>query len=133
MIHLNWANEEKTVLYWQFDGFWTFEDYIPVYEEALRELNSVNHPVTAIVDMRHSQTDESILRIAQYSYERSSVNLAQTYIVGSKETWGSLYVMLKWVIGIIPTPIHVVPSVEAAYRALNDQNVIPEVALSDAS
>ena len=55
-IVISWDNPEKTIIRWDFDGVWDWDEYGAVkvgFDAMLRE---VDHTVGVIADMRHSPT-----------------------------------------------------------------------------
>ena len=51
-VSVQWFDEEKTLLKYEFIGIWTWEEFYPVLDEAHAMANSVAHRVDAICDFR---------------------------------------------------------------------------------
>lgn len=53
-ISVGWDNDEQTVLCYQFNGTWTWEDMEVALETGFSLTESVTHKVHVVADMRHS-------------------------------------------------------------------------------
>src|SRR5690606_34184496 len=53
-ILVRWDDEEKTRIYYEFVGKWTWDEFNTVYEGVYEMLDTVSHKVDAIVDLRYS-------------------------------------------------------------------------------
>lgn len=51
-VRAYWLDEEKTVVQYDFEGSWTWEEFYPAFEEALAMETSVKHRVDVICDFR---------------------------------------------------------------------------------
>lgn len=53
-ISVRWDNTEKTCIYYEFIGQWSWDEFDAVYADVYEMLDTVNHKVHAIVDLRNS-------------------------------------------------------------------------------
>jgi hypothetical protein len=53
-ITIGWDNEEKSVMRFEYHGIWSWEEFYKNIEEANQMMDTVNHPVVSIIDMRDS-------------------------------------------------------------------------------
>lgn len=70
-ITIAWDNEEKSVIRYDFNGAWTWNQYLQVMEELMIMMKSVEHRVDAIANMKSgimpmSGSALSIARTALY-------------------------------------------------------------------
>jgi len=52
-VHVQWDNEEKTILLWSFEGRWTWGEYDDALKSTNTLLESVEQKVDFIYDVRH--------------------------------------------------------------------------------
>lgn len=55
-VNVFWVNDDKTIVQYDFIGRWTWEDFYPAYEEALRMEASVTHRVDVIINLLESRS-----------------------------------------------------------------------------
>jgi hypothetical protein len=55
-IHYEWDNEEKTIIRYDFDGKWTWEEFRDKQTEANALFAEVDHPVDVILDLLKSES-----------------------------------------------------------------------------
>ncbi len=53
-VNVTWFNEEKTLIHYDFEGRWTWEDLYKAIDDALALLNSVTHRVDIFLDTSNS-------------------------------------------------------------------------------
>ncbi len=53
-ISVRWDNTEKTCIYYEFIGQWSWDEFDAVYADVYEMLDTVKHKVHAIVDLRNS-------------------------------------------------------------------------------
>ncbi len=51
-IHINWDDEEKTILRHDFEGEWTWGDFFELMRSRNAYMSSVNHRVDVIANMK---------------------------------------------------------------------------------
>jgi hypothetical protein len=54
-IRTHWYNDEKTAIRYYFTGIWTWTECFAAVDQAVEMLDSVQHPVVLIIDMRDNQ------------------------------------------------------------------------------
>ena len=54
-IVLEWENGQHTIIRWTFSGAWTWDDFEAAQREFHAMLNTVDHNVDVIADLRQSQ------------------------------------------------------------------------------
>lgn len=52
-VHVQWDSEEQTTIVWSFVGRWTWGEYDDALNAAAAMLDSVDHKVDYIFDVRH--------------------------------------------------------------------------------
>ena len=51
-IHIKWDNDEKTILRYDFEGRWTWDEYFSVMKQLTAMMASVEYRVDAIANMK---------------------------------------------------------------------------------
>lgn len=54
-IRVGWGNQDRTYIYVQFVGQWTWEDYYQGYETWLQLVNGVTHTVSTLANFSDSR------------------------------------------------------------------------------
>ncbi len=54
-IKVTWDNAERTIIYFDFEGRWDWDELYTASEQATRMLDSVDHVVDFIMDIREAQ------------------------------------------------------------------------------
>jgi hypothetical protein len=50
-VTVRWYNDEKTIIYYEFTGKWTWAEFEPAYTETLRLMDSVDYKTDFILNM----------------------------------------------------------------------------------
>jgi hypothetical protein len=53
-VQANWYNNEKTIVQYDFEGKWTWDEFYPEYEKALKMEKEQAHRVDVVLDFRKS-------------------------------------------------------------------------------
>jgi len=53
-VSICWDDEEQTIVRYDFEGRWTWEEFYPAYEQAIAMEKSVPHRIDVILDMLNS-------------------------------------------------------------------------------
>ncbi len=53
-ISVRWENNEKTIVRWEFDGRWTWNDYYDALEQSDRLLDSIQRSADLLVNMQQT-------------------------------------------------------------------------------
>ena len=51
-----WLNDEQTIVQYDFEGRWTWDEFYPEYQKALKMERSVTHRVDVVMDFRQSKS-----------------------------------------------------------------------------
>lgn len=51
-ISVDWDNQEKTIVTWDFDGRWSWSEYYHALEQSDRLLESVNYKVDLLINFQ---------------------------------------------------------------------------------
>jgi hypothetical protein len=54
MITINWGNEQKTVMQYEFEGSWTIDDLIEALDAGVEVVNRYEHDIDVVVDLTNS-------------------------------------------------------------------------------
>src|SRR5215813_7451239 len=55
-IHVVWYDTDKTIIVWEFDGEWDWQDYHAAINTAVVMIRGVGHIVDSIMDLRHNRS-----------------------------------------------------------------------------
>lgn len=78
-IHVQWDNPEKTVIFIEFEGHWSWDDFYALDRQTIAMLDSVEHQVCYIVDTRstrHLPRGMSLAKVKQvldFRHPRSDI------------------------------------------------------------
>lgn len=53
-IQVNWDNAEKTILHFEFEGVWTWEEFEPIHKQAAEMTAGMDHTIDVIFDVEKS-------------------------------------------------------------------------------
>ena len=53
-VHVSWDNEDKTIIHYQFDQDWTWEEFFPAKARAQELIDTVPHKVGVILETHHN-------------------------------------------------------------------------------
>ncbi|MFW5692116.1 MAG: hypothetical protein ACOCX3_02065 [Chloroflexota bacterium] len=53
-VHVEWFDEEQTIVLYVFAGRWTWDEFYPVYETGIAMETAVSHRVDIILDVQKS-------------------------------------------------------------------------------
>jgi hypothetical protein len=53
-IQVQWDNEDKTILRYQYEGAWTWDDLYTALAQGYEWIDTVDHTVDIIIDLRQS-------------------------------------------------------------------------------
>jgi len=54
-VKVDWYNAERTIMIYTFVGRWTWEEFYPVFDKMLRDMDTVSHKIDFIMDMLQSE------------------------------------------------------------------------------
>ena len=97
-ITAEWDNEEKTIIRQTYVGYWTWDDIQGMVEACQQMLDSVDHKVNFISDLRQSQTMLPPGVTAQFSWLTNYLRhpkMGKSVIVGASEfirVFGNIFI-----------------------------------------
>ncbi|MDQ7027841.1 MAG: hypothetical protein Q9P44_20045 [Anaerolineae bacterium] len=82
-IAVNWDNEEKTIIRWQFLAKWTWDDYYGALQNSRKLTQQATTMIDVIVDMRASKSLPShLFTHAQNAIQTTSLNVGTIVVIG---------------------------------------------------
>lgn len=94
-IAVDWHNPEKTILCYSCHDTWTWDALRIALDSAFHLIDSVNHSIMVLVDMRHSSGTPAIsasgLRMVAYSPAVNHPNVQQIVVVGGSPLVRAMY------------------------------------------
>jgi hypothetical protein len=74
-IHIVWDNDERTIIRHVYEGKWTLEEYYALIDQNYNEIDSVNHRVDIINDLREmSGVPSNMTTAIRYAARRAHKN-----------------------------------------------------------
>ena len=79
-IQVEWDNAEKTIIRHIYEGMWTIDDYYGLIDENFRQIDSVDHRVDIINDLRNMtgmphNMAPAVRYAARKAHEREGINV----------------------------------------------------------
>jgi hypothetical protein len=101
-VTIEWDNDQKTVLLYQFRGAWTWEELRRAVDEGYARLDAVGYVVDAILDFSESDNFPPNPLAHAREYTSTQHPLAGvTIFVGANALFRSLWAMFNRVYGLI--------------------------------
>ncbi len=121
-VTISWDNPDKTILLYQFENRWTWDELYAALNDAWRLLNEGETPVDIIMDMEHADVIPANA-IAQFSKISSALHprMRTIVIVGGGGMAASLLSIFAKVYGKSSQRYHVVVSREKAYALIHNE------------
>jgi hypothetical protein len=72
-VTVRWHDDQKRIIYYEFVGKWTWDEFEPAYTETLHMMDSVDHKIDFILDMLNidhipSGAIQRLKRAAEYNH-----------------------------------------------------------------
>lgn len=131
-IRVYWEDEAHTIVRYDFEGRWTWEELYPVYDEAIAMETSVPYRVDVILDMRRSQgVPGNALSHLKNISDKQPTNIGLSIFVTENKFLLALYSVGCKFYYKIPYYFQVVPTIEAAHAMiaksrLQQEKAVPE-------
>ncbi len=103
-IHINWYNEEQTILLIELDGKWELTDFINMYDVSRAMTKGTTHDYVIMVSfLKSASMPAKLLSVGDKFREPDGTNLPlMTIMIGM----GRIYeIMLNLIIRIYPTAV----------------------------
>lgn len=82
-ITVDWDNEEKTIIRWQFLAKWTWDDYYAALQVSRQISRQESYMLDIIVDMRDSKSLPShLFTHAQNALQANEINVGTIVVIG---------------------------------------------------
>jgi hypothetical protein len=117
-IRIVWDDEQKTIIRHVYEGRWTLEDYYALIDANYHEIDSVNHRVDIINDLRKmtgmpSNLTAAIRYAARHAHKNEGINV----MVGSTTFIKILVETINKVVGE-HTEVIYTDTIEQAYKII---------------
>jgi hypothetical protein len=127
-ITTDWDNPEKTIIRYHYGGKWNLTEFYAAFETAHKMIDTVNHQVHLIIDVRNS----NILPNGVLSQGRTAANRAKhpnqgiIVIVGASGLIRGMFDVFKKLYGrnVDINSYKFASSLEEAHKILGDMKVI---------
>jgi hypothetical protein len=127
-VQVCWDDDQKTIVRYDFDARWTWDDFYEAYYQAIDMQASVTHRVDAIFDMQQTRRlpDNALLHLRNLS-EKQPANMGYTVIVSSNSFILSLYTLAIQNHAKIAHYFRLVHKLEQAYSLISHARDTSEV------
>jgi hypothetical protein len=120
-ITVRWDNDAKTVIYYTFDSAWTWDEFNTVYKDVYAMLDTIEHKVHAIVDLRTSRLlpRDTLTEMRRLTYEQHE-NGGITVFITENALARTFYSILSNVYRRAREIFRLVTTPEEAYAVIAD-------------
>jgi len=118
-VRVYWEDELQTIVRYDFEGKWTWEELYPVYDQAIAMETSAPHRVDIILDMRRSLgVPSNALSHLKNISDKQPANVGASIFVTESKFLLALYNVGCKFYYKIPHYFQVVPTIEAAHEMI---------------
>jgi hypothetical protein len=121
-FNLTWENTAQTVLRFEFQGTWTWEEYNEAIDDACELINSVEHNVQIIFIQTKFTPNGSPIPHIQRTTRLIPRNVSKLIMVGGPIFLRSLYEVMVKVNSRLSNQIVFVNTVDEAYQLAGERN-----------
>jgi hypothetical protein len=118
-ITVTWDDDAHTRIYYIFSGSWNWNEFDIVYADVYKMLDTVNHKVHAIVDIRQSRLlpQDTLTQMRRLTYQQHS-NGGITVFITDNRFAHTLYNILTGVLQKAKAIFRITYSPEEAYKLI---------------
>lgn len=129
-VSVQWADDEKSIMLWVFEGHWTWDDYYGIRDAANKQVSEVGYEVDLIIDMSGSSALPSgVLTHARSAFSASPSNIGFTVFVGLSPVLRSFYTMFSklyhWMLSQKKLEMVMVATRDEAYEFIKTRRAAP--------
>jgi hypothetical protein len=115
-VSVEWGNEAQTVLYHHYEGAWNWDEFYIILEQAQTMMDSVDHDIDIIIDMRDSHLiPKGTLSHWRCLGDLQRPNTGMTMLVGTNTLVLALHELMVQVFPRMGENIVLVCTLEEAY------------------
>jgi hypothetical protein len=125
-VQVRWDNEQKTVIFYEFDGKWTWDEFYPAFEQARTMLAEVAHIVDFICVFERVGgyfMPLNLLFHIRKIYTNAPPNIGVTLLVGHFSELGVIYNMIKRVYPLIAERYVIASTLDEARMVLRERQI----------
>ncbi|MBL8156915.1 MAG: hypothetical protein JNM70_22265 [Anaerolineae bacterium] len=133
-VHVDWFDETKMILYWQFTGRWTINELLEVYDEACGMCDTVpDRWVHTIADMRETSMMPNLISSSVSKRAmRDPKNYAGAFVVTNSGFFQAMVNIMNR-IGGSKGKFYIASSIEAAQAGIQERlRTLPQISNVDA-
>lgn len=127
-ISVRWDNTEKTCIYYEFIGQWSWDEFDAVYADVYEMLDTVKHKVHAIVDLRNSHLlpQNTLTQMRRLTFQQHE-NGGITIFITENNFAHTLFNILTGVLREAKRIFRIVRTPEEAYQLIESLDDMPLV------
>ena len=123
-IQVNWANDTQNIVHLTFERGWTWDDLKGAIHQADALIDSMEHTVHLIIDIRNGGIPNDFLAAAGdiFAQGEARANEGKRVVIGAGILIRAAYRSLQAVYGakLADRPFHFAGSVDEAYGIIRD-------------
>jgi hypothetical protein len=126
-ISVRWDNETHTRIYYVFSGAWKWDEFDTLYKDVYKMLDTVNHKVHAIVDIRESRLlpQDTLTKMRHLTFQQHE-NGGITVVITNNRFAHTLYTILTGALRQAKAIFRIAYSPEEAYVLIAEHDGIVE-------
>lgn len=124
-ITVRWDDEAHTRIYYVFSGSWKWDEFDALYADVYKMLDTVNHKVHAIVDLRESRLvpQDSLTQMRRLTFQQHE-NGGITVVITDNRFAHTLYSILTGVLRQAKAIFRIAYSPEEAYDLILEHEAV---------
>jgi len=106
-IHIEWDDDQQSIIRHVYDGLWTVEEYYALVDENYRLIDSVNHRVDIINDLsKMSGVPQNMIPAIKYAANKAHHNEGINVMVASPTFVKLLIGLVNNAVGDVTEVLH---------------------------
>ncbi len=85
MITINWGNEQKTIMQYEFEGSWTVDDLVEALDAGVEVVNRYEHDIDVMVDLTRSGFPNLLGMNVNKAFSRAAYRSEEHMVATDKE------------------------------------------------
>ncbi len=121
-VNVKWYDERQAVLWYSYEGRWTWDEFYQAFEHGNEMIESVEHKVDTIIDLRRSSLlPSNVMSRGNFMSAKLHPRHGTTVVVGANSFVQLLYDMFRKLYGKTADKMHLrfVQTLDEAFTILN--------------
>ncbi|MFN8374862.1 MAG: hypothetical protein U0694_18525 [Anaerolineae bacterium] len=121
-VNVKWYDEQQRVIWYAYEGRWTWDEFYQTFEQGNQMIESVEHNVDTIIDLRRSSLlPSNVMSRGNFMGSKLHPRHGKTVVVGANSFVQLLYDMFRKLYGGTADKMHLtfVQTLDEALLAVN--------------